>query len=162
MIKAVEITGLPRLIQMFSKVKTGVDCQKQPPLNYTVEVVEKMINYGLSALFYRRQTCKISFTFQCMLIRAVHRRIYSRVFEKLQYYYVKYLGLRKNQVGSHVPLYKIKFTISQGWFTSRRKHQTFKQNRMMNLSFLMFMFLSHQFTRNFLIVLLQKFVLIAM
>ena len=52
---------------MFSKVKTGVDCQKQPPLNYTVEVVEKMINYGLSALFYRRQTCKISFTVQCML-----------------------------------------------------------------------------------------------
>ena len=65
-------------------------------------------------------------------------------------YYVKYLGLRKNQVGSQVPLYKIKFAVSQGWFTSRRKHKVFKQNRMMkNISFLMFMFVSHQFMSNF-------------
>ena len=135
---------------MFPNLEMGVDSQKQPPLNYIGQVVEKMINNELSALFYRRQTCKISFTFQCMLIRAVHRRIYSRVFEKLQYCYVKYLGLRKNQVGSHVPLYKIKLAVSQGWFISRRKHKVFKQNRMMkNISFLMFMFVSHQFTSNF-------------
>ena len=49
---------------MFPKLEMGVDSQKQPPLNYIGQVVEKMINNELSALFYRRQTCKISFTFQ--------------------------------------------------------------------------------------------------
>ena len=44
----------------------GVDSQKQPLLNYIGQVVEKMINNELSALFYRRKTCKISFTFQIM------------------------------------------------------------------------------------------------
>ena len=44
----------------------GVDSQKQTLLNYIGQVVQKVINNELSALFYRRQTCKISFTFQIM------------------------------------------------------------------------------------------------